>query len=44
MMNAKKMGNLVTFPIKNFDISEFVLNPELPHECLLGTDVKIVEQ
>ena len=41
MFQAKKLGNLVTFPVENFDLSEMVLSHELPHECLLGTDIKI---
>ena len=38
------MENLITFPIKDFDLSEIVLNDELPNECLLGTDIKIEKE
>ncbi len=33
-MNSKKLETLIDFPITNFDLTDVVLNPELPHECL----------
>ena len=35
------MDNLITFPINNFDLSDIVLNHELPLKCLADTDIKM---
>ncbi len=40
-LNSNKLENLITFPVNNFDLSDIVLNHELPHKCLQGTDLKM---
>lgn len=39
IMHSKKMENTVTFPVNNFDLSDIVLNHELPNECLMDSDL-----
>ena len=33
-MHSKKLETLIDFPITDFDLTDVVINPELPHECL----------
>jgi hypothetical protein len=38
-----KVEDFVDFPIENFDLSKYVMNNELPHECLLGSETFPIE-
>lgn len=42
-MQAKKLNTLIDFPIESFDLTDTVLNHEMPGECLFGdkSDLKV---
>jgi hypothetical protein len=40
-MHSSKLENLIKFPITGLDLSDIVINHELPHKCLEGTEEKL---
>ena len=40
---SNKLENTITFPIRNFDLSNIVQNHELPHKCLENSGMKLVK-